>query len=77
MSKQWKIKPAEKTSLIGSLFADISLILMISGATKPGVPQRTKRYFSASASVASPKSQITRSHEPYFLKMMFSGFKSL
>ena len=42
----WKIIPAENTSLIGSLFIVKSLMLMISGATKPGVPQRTNKYFS-------------------------------
>jgi len=41
--------PAEKTSLIGSLLVVISLILIISGATNPGVPHLTKRYFYYSA----------------------------
>ena len=41
--------PAEKISLMGSLLVDMSLILMISGATKPGVPHLTNRYFSSSA----------------------------
>jgi len=61
---------------MGSLLVDISLILMISGATKPGVPQRTNKYFSSSAKVASPKSQITRSLDPYFRNIIFYGFKS-
>jgi len=37
--------PAEKISLIGSLLVVMSLILIISGATNPGVPHLTKRYF--------------------------------
>lgn len=41
--------PAEKTSLIGSLFVFMSLMLMIYGATKPGVPHLTNKYFSSSA----------------------------
>lgn len=63
--------PAENISLMESLFVDRSLILMISGATKPGVPHLTKRYFSSSAWVASPKSQRATSAEFYLLKMMF------
>lgn len=63
--------PAEKTSLIGSLLVFMSLILMISGATNPGVPHLTNRYFSSSAYVASPKSQMARSQEFYFLNMIF------
>ena len=56
--------PAEKTSLIGSLLVYMSLILMISGATYPGVPHLTNKYFYASALVASPKSQML-SWTPY------------
>lgn len=39
----WKISPAEKTSQIGSLLVDMSLMLIIYGATYPGVPQRTNK----------------------------------
>jgi hypothetical protein len=37
--------PAEKMSLIGELLVDKSFILMISGATNPGVPHLTNKYF--------------------------------
>ena len=65
------MSPAEKTSLIGSLFVDISLIFIIYGATKPGVPHLTNKYFSSSAKVAKPKSQITKSLDPSFLNIIF------
>lgn len=68
--------PAEKTSLIGLHLVDISLMLMISGATNPGVPHLTNRYFYSSAYVANPKSQMANSCEFYFLKRMFSGLRS-
>ena len=67
------MQPALKTSLIGKDFVDISLMLMISGATYPGVPQRTNKYFYSSATVAKPKSIIIG----YLLKIIFSGFRSL
>ena len=63
--------PAENMSEIGSLLVDMSLMLMISGATKPGVPHRTKRYYLSSAWVASPKSQSAISNEFLFLNMIF------
>jgi len=59
------------------LLVFISLILIIYGATNPGVPHLTNKYFGSSWNVARPKSQIARSVENYFLKMIFSGFKSL
>lgn len=65
--------PALNTSLIGKDLVDISLILIIYGATYPGVPHRTKRYLGSSASVAKPKSIIIG----YLDKIMFYGFKSL
>jgi hypothetical protein len=52
-------------------------MLIIYGETKPGVPHLTNKYFSASAKVAKPKSHIIASVEFYFLKIIFSGFKSL
>ena len=55
----------------------MSLILIIYGDTNPGVPHLTNKYFSASAKVARPKSQIIASVEFCFLKIIFSGFKSL
>jgi len=52
-------------------------MLIIYGDTNPGVPHLTKRYFSASAKVAKPKSQITVSHVSCFLNIIFSGLRSL
>ena len=43
------MRPAEKTSLMGSLLVVMSFMLMIYGDTKPGVPHLTNKYFSASA----------------------------
>jgi hypothetical protein len=37
------------------------LILTISGATYPGVPHLTNKYYGSSAHVARPKSAITQS----------------
>lgn len=68
--------PAEKTSLIGWLLVLISRILIISGATNPGVPQRTNRYFYSSAYVARPKSQMATYHPCALLNIIFSGFRS-
>ena len=65
--------PALNTSLIGNDLVVMSLMLMIYGATYPGVPQRTNKYLGSSARVARPKSIIIG----YFDKIMFSGFKSL
>jgi hypothetical protein len=56
---------------MGSHLVVISLILMISGATNPGVPHLTIRYFYYSAYVASPKSQIANSWEFSFLNNIF------
>jgi hypothetical protein len=52
-------------------------MLIIYGETNPGVPHLTKRYFSASAYVAKPKSQITASVELLDLNIIFSGLRSL
>jgi len=54
----------------------MSLIFIISGATKPGVPHLKNKYFSSSAKVANPKSQIDKSFDPYLLNIIFYGFKS-
>lgn len=70
------MSPAENTSLIGSLLVDISRILIISGATNPGVPHLTKRYFYSWAAVARPKSQITTSFVFSLLNIIFSGLRS-
>lgn len=44
---------------------------MTSGATKPGVPQRTYRYLSASANSDKPKSAITHYNPPFYLIRIF------
>lgn len=48
-------------SQIGSYLALRSFKLTIYGATYPGVPHLTKRYYFSSAYVARPKSAITQS----------------
>jgi hypothetical protein len=66
------MQPTLKTSEMGCDLVDKSLMFMISGATYPGVPQRTKRYFGSSATVARPKSIIVG----YFERITFSGLRS-
>jgi hypothetical protein len=61
VNKIWKIIPTENKSQIGSHLAFKSLIFTISGATYPGVPHLTNKYYGSSAQVASPKSAITQS----------------
>lgn len=67
------MQPTLNTSLIGNDFVDMSLMLIIYGATYPGVPHLTNKYLGSSATVAKPKSIIIG----YLLKIIFSGFKSL
>lgn len=58
---------------MGNDLVDMSFMLIIYGATYPGVPHLTNKYFGSSAIVANPKSIII----DYLLKIIFSGFKSL
>ena len=52
--------------------------VIISGATYPGVPHRTKIVFSRLKGCANPKSAITTSQfTPDYLTSIFSGFRSL
>ena len=67
----WKITPRLNMSQMGSYLAFKSLRLTISGATYPGVPHLTKRYYFSSAWVARPKSAITQSKSLSSLKMIF------
>jgi hypothetical protein len=57
----WKIIPILKTSQIGSILDFISLIFTTSGATYPGVPHLTNRYYFLLHYSESPKSAITQS----------------
>lgn len=46
---------------------------MIYGATYPGVPHLTNKYFGSSATVANPKSIMIG----YLLRIIFYGLRSL
>jgi hypothetical protein len=46
-------------------------MLMTSGATYPGVPHLTNRYYGSSENSASPKSAITQFQLPSDLKIRF------
>ena len=65
--------PMLKISQIGSILVSILVIFITSGATYPGVPHRTNKYFSLLESYESPKSAILT--ELSFIKI-FSGLRS-
>ena len=72
-----KMTPRLKTSHFSLYFSLSSKLFMISGATKPGVPQRGYKYLSTFKKLDSLKSIIftSKSSRGLFMRR-FSGFKS-
>lgn len=70
------MSPKLNISHMGLYFCFISLILITSGATYPGVPHLTNKNSSEFENYARPKSAIT--HYKLFLDLnkIFYGFKS-
>lgn len=58
--RRWKMQPTENMSQAGE-YCSFCWIVMIYGATNPGVPHRKNKYGTLSDLAANPKSTMTGS----------------